>query len=163
FACLSEVFGFAKDTFEAMWDDSAERSFNGIQVRFATMDFDAAAMHGAPRRLRDAALSEQLANGPLVDANIAMPPEVVKNAEAAVWRAAAKNRAGGTLLHRVLERWDGVSAVEPLIALLAAEAGVTEDVVTRLRQRIFVLRKSSNFARVMSAPLAGREMSIRFI
>src|SRR5258706_4294815 len=93
-------------------------------------------------RLRDARLEEELRGADIVPAAVADTrypiPELPQSARLAT-------RAAGTLLHRVLERWDGKSPVTPLVDLLAAEGGVDAATAARVHQRLAVVAKSPTF------------------
>jgi len=69
-------------------------------------------------------------------------------------------RTAGTLLHRVLERWDGRSPVTPLLDLLAAEEGVDRATAGKVQQRLAVVAKSPTFQRIAAAETLGRELPI---
>jgi ATP-dependent exoDNAse (exonuclease V) beta subunit len=108
-------------------------------------------------RLRDARLEEELRDADIVPPAIADTrypiPELPQSARLAT-------RAAGTLLHRVLERWDGRSPVTPLVDLLAAEGGVDRATTARVHQRLAVVAKSPTFQRIAAAETLGRELPI---
>jgi len=114
------------------------------------------------RRLADSALEQTLAGAPPVDLIIDVPAAMplLTPAEAAVARARTRNRAAGIALHRVLERWDGIAPVEPLVAAIVNEQGVDESVAAKLRQRLAVVRDSPTFRRIAEAETIGREVPI---
>ncbi|HKB78927.1 MAG TPA: UvrD-helicase domain-containing protein [Thermoanaerobaculia bacterium] len=86
--------------------------------------------------------------------------ETLPRSEMAIARAASANRLAGTLLHRVLERWDGSSDVAALVGQLAVEQaadGAAADLVLR---RLAVVRESAMFRRILAAETIGREMPV---
>jgi ATP-dependent exoDNAse (exonuclease V) beta subunit len=83
--------------------------------------------------------------------------------EVAAHRAASRNRATGILLHRVLERWDGVANPEPLLERLAAEAAADAEAVARVRRRLATIARSATQQRIVRAETVGREVPVRFV
>jgi ATP-dependent helicase/nuclease subunit A len=170
---LIETFAFEKDGFDAMWDGEEIKTVRGVTVRFsgapptpAAHGLEIAAeVGGAPQRLLDAQLQAQLATGPLLPADITIPPqaETISATEAAQLRASSRNRGAGILLHRVLERWDGSSDLAPLMEKLASEAAADGETVSKLRQRMLSLRRSPSLQRITAAETVGRELPIRFV
>jgi len=94
---------------------------------------------------------------------VPMPPPVVDArtpAEVAITRNRARNRPLGIAVHRVLERWDGVAPLDPLITAIAREQDIDE---RALRARVAALRSSKTFERIAAAETLGREVPIRFL
>jgi ATP-dependent exoDNAse (exonuclease V) beta subunit len=117
------------------------------------------------KRLRDEALEADLASGDIVPAEVASPDQVAETlstGEIAARRAGPRGRAAGTLLHRLLELWDGRSETEPLLRQLAAEAGADADIVSRVRKRLAIVARSPFLARIAKAETVGREVPVRF-
>ncbi len=117
-------------------------------------------------RLVDPALQAELTSGALVPCVVPQPEEVtpaLPRAEVAIARRAAANRGAGILLHRILERWDGVSDVAPLLATLAVEQAADERSIDLVRQRLARVKDSKVFRRVVESETIGREMPIAFI
>jgi ATP-dependent helicase/nuclease subunit A len=120
------------------------------------------AMQQRRRRLRDAELEHDLLLAPIA------PLECGSKAAAFVVDesggfAAALQRKTGILLHRVLERWDGSSPVDPLINSLAAEQGIEREVAARVRQRLAIVAKSETLQRIARAETIGREVPIAIL
>jgi ATP-dependent helicase/nuclease subunit A len=115
------------------------------------------------RRLLDPALEQQLATGDIVPLTITTPKIAppLDSKEIAMSRAGSRNRIGGTLLHRILERWDGKSPIDPLVTALAAELGANAQTIARVRQRLAVLGRSQTWQRIAAAETIGRELTIR--
>ncbi|HEY0156377.1 MAG TPA: UvrD-helicase domain-containing protein [Thermoanaerobaculia bacterium] len=117
------------------------------------------------KRLRDRERERELA-GEIVPWDGAAPEpvaELLSPAAVAATRAGAKNRAAGTLLHRVLELWDGRADTEPLLRQLAAEAAADADAVSRVRKRLAVIARSPFLQRIANAETIGRELPVRFV
>ncbi len=115
------------------------------------------------RRLADAALEAELAAAPPVDVVVPTPAPVADirtAAEIAIARARSRNRARGIAVHRVLERWDGIAPLEPLVAAIAREQDVDEKA---LHAHVASLRTSKVFQRIAAAETLGREVPIRFL
>jgi len=114
------------------------------------------------KRLRDATLEASIASAPIVDADFAMPSfALLSRADAAKSRASSRNRAAGILLHRVLERWDARSDVEPLLRSIASEVVADTDTIARVRQRLATIARSPMLQRIAAAEILGRELPIR--
>src|SRR5207248_1882640 len=114
-------------------------------------------------RLVDPALEQQLATGDIVPLAI-ITPEIappLESKEIAMSRAGSRNRTAGTLLHRILERWDGKSQIDPLVTALAAEIGANAPTIARVRQRLAVLARSKTWQRIAAAETIGRELTMR--
>ncbi|HET8799176.1 MAG TPA: PD-(D/E)XK nuclease family protein, partial [Thermoanaerobaculia bacterium] len=165
--CLTEVLGADLKTLGTMWPESG-RALRDSAV--GTIAFEKILVRGAAdrtrRRLTDSALERELAAAEIVPIAIPAPPEVAEiltPAEIAARRAASRNRLGGTLLHRVLELWDGTSSVEPLLAQAAAEIAADGETVARVRKRLAVMAQSSLFQRLLRAETIGREFPVRFV
>jgi ATP-dependent helicase/nuclease subunit A len=117
-------------------------------------------------RLADHLLERELREEPLAPAVIPAPPPVAERltpAEAAARRAGSRSRTAGILLHRVLELWNGTSAVEPLLHAIALEIGAGDAAVERVRKRLEVVARSPLFQRINSAETIGREFPLRFV
>jgi hypothetical protein len=120
----------------------------------------------ASDRLKDGALQTELTSGDVVPCVVPQPDDVtpaLPRAEIAIARAAVANRGAGILLHRILERWDGVSDVAPLLAALAIELAADERAIDLVRRRLGRVRASDVFRRIAEAETIGREMPIVFI
>ena len=109
-------------------------------------------------RLHDEALEASLAAGEL--APLELPPPGPAAASSPIPRSRARARTAGILLHRVLERWDGISPVAPLLDRLAAEQGIDRAAANKARQRLAVVAKSPTFQRIAAAQTLGREIPI---
>ncbi len=88
---------------------------------------------------------------------------LLPRAEIAIARRGSANRSAGILLHRVLERWDGLSDVSPLIAALAIEQAADGRAADLVRRRVARVASSATFRRIASAETIGREMPIAFL
>ena len=99
-----------------------------------------------------------MATGEILPAAIA-PPPAIEPLESYT-HARLATRTAGILLHRVLERWDGRAAIAPLLDQLAAEQGADCATVSKVRQRLAVVAKSSTLARITAAEVLGREVPI---
>ena len=170
--CLVSTFEFAKDTFETMWEKEPGRVVRAMKAGNATIPvaFEKLAVRdgarAATRRLHDVALEERLANGAIVEPAIARPAALdsqLQPAEAAQARAGSRNRTAGILLHRFLERWDGIGEYAVILDRLAAETAATSQAVETVKRRIAVLRKSPAFERIQKARTVAKELPIRFI
>ena len=120
----------------------------------------------ASDRLKDGALQAELTSGALVPCIVPQPEDVapaLPRADIAIARAAAPNRGAGILLHRILERWDGVSDVAPLLAALAIELAADEQAIDLVRRRLDRVEDSDVFRRIVAAETIGREMPIVFL
>lgn len=88
---------------------------------------------------------------------------VLERRDAITRRAAAANRKSGTLLHRVLEVWNGdAPALAPLLEKLAIEQGVSEEQASRTKSRVQRLASSAAFRRIAAAETVGREVPIHY-
>lgn len=171
FRLLAEAFHFERDSFPTLWDGSGQRVVRELRVddavvhaAFETME-ESGAAERERRRLIDPLLEQRLAAGPLIPADIPSPGagSTLTRSEAAIARARGRNRAGGILLHRLLEQWDGTSDPEELLRTLALECAADERTIGAVRRRVAALRTSSAFQRIMAAELLGREMAIHFL
>ncbi|HYS55829.1 MAG TPA: UvrD-helicase domain-containing protein [Thermoanaerobaculia bacterium] len=119
----------------------------------------------ANRRLHDPELEATLASGAIVPCQVPHPdpPPLLPRAEVAIARNAIANRGAGILLHRVLERWDGVSDVAPLLAKLAIEVAADERSIDLVGSRLTMVSNSTVFRRIANANTIGREMPIAFL
>jgi ATP-dependent helicase/nuclease subunit A len=165
--CLTEVLAVDRKELPSLWSDGREIH----QTEIGPIAFEPSGATGsqpvaARKRLRDSALEAQLATGELLPVSIATPEPVADTltpAAVAATRAGSKNRAAGTLLHRVLELWDGRADTEPLLRQLAAEAAADADAVVKVRKRLAVIARSPFLQRIASAEPLGREYPVRFV
>jgi ATP-dependent helicase/nuclease subunit A len=165
--CLTEVLEIDRKELGLLWPES------GREVRetpIGTVAFEKVAARATEqrtrKRLHDAELEAQLATGALVAPNIVAPAPaatLLTTAQVAAQRAGSRSRAAGTLLHRVLELWDGRSDVEPLLRQLAIEAAADADAVSRVRKRLGVIARSEFLQRIARAETVGREVPVRFL
>ncbi len=156
FSCLTEAFGFEKESFARWWNEGRElRTLNGISVAFEKLS-----AHGAGertrRRLRDPQLEAALATNELAEPSLTPLPPIEK-LEIPVRR----DRSAGILLHRVLELWDGASDPLSVLSAAATELGSSPDAVAQARQRLHVVTQSETFRRIAAAETIGRELPIR--
>jgi len=156
FSCLTEAFGFAKDSFARWWEEGRVlRTLNGIPVAFEKV-----AARGAGertrRRLRDPQLEVTVATNELVDPSLT-PLQPIEKLAIPVRR----DRSAGILLHRVLELWDGLSDPLAVLSSAASELGASTDVVAQVKQRLQTVMRSETFRRIASAETIGRELPIR--
>lgn len=162
-ACMNEAL--AIDVGSETWGDGREVRDSVIgPVAFERCRIAAAEGHRRPRLL-DEALESTVASGPLATVQIAEPAVAapLSTADVAARRAASRNRAAGTLLHRFLEVWDGHAPAEALLVSLAAEAGAGTETVARVRERVASIRRSPVMARIASAETIARELPIQLI
>jgi ATP-dependent helicase/nuclease subunit A len=165
--CLTEAIGIERKELPLLWPDA------GREVRetpIGKVAFEKVAVgrteQRTRKRLHDAALEAQLAASAIVDADIASPPPPappLSTAEVASRRAGTRLRAAGTLLHRVLELWDGRAETEPLLRQLAVEAAADAEAVTRVRKRLATIARSPFLQRLAQAETLGREVPVRFL
>jgi ATP-dependent exoDNAse (exonuclease V) beta subunit len=87
---------------------------------------------------------------------------LLTSAEIASRRAGSRGRTAGTLLHRVLELWDGRADVESLLRQVAVEAAADNDSISRVRKRLSVIARSEFLQRIANAETLGREVPVRF-
>ncbi|HEX3581126.1 MAG TPA: UvrD-helicase domain-containing protein [Thermoanaerobaculia bacterium] len=113
------------------------------------------------KRLLDADLERELAEGPIVPLAAAMPEAVAVLPEAYRLRAGLRNREAGIVLHRVLELWDGVAPIASLIAEAANEIGASTEAVTRVKSRLGNIAQSPTMQRIARAETVARELPIR--
>lgn len=88
---------------------------------------------------------------------------VLSRAEIKIARAGSANRVAGILLHRVLERWDGVSDAAPLLGELAIEQAADERATDLVRRRLAQISASAVYRRIFGVETIGCEMPIAFI
>ena len=160
-ACLNTSLGI--DVKNLQWIDGVEvRDWSGIAVAFETMSGEAGTRRR--RKLRDPSLEQQLVEGDIVPLSISAPTVVapLDSATIAISRKGSRNRVGGMLLHRVLERWDGDSPLDPLVNSLAAELGANGETIARVRQRLGVITRSQTMLRIRNAETIGRELVVYF-
>ncbi len=101
-----------------------------------------------------------------VAVSIATPPpldNLLSAADSAAQRGGARRRAAGSLLHRVLERWDGRSPFAPLLAALAAEQGADADTAALAARRMQTVAQSETFRAIAGGETLGREMPLAFL
>jgi ATP-dependent helicase/nuclease subunit A len=167
--CLLEVLGMERTALASMWPESGRIVH---ETTIGPVAFERAELHGAAarkrKRLHDEALEMSLATSPIVPLELSAQIAVrgtqrMSPAEVAARRAGSRNRAAGILLHRVMERWDGVQSVEPLLHALAEEAAADMEVVTRVRKRLGTIARSETLQRIARAETIGREMPVRFV
>jgi ATP-dependent exoDNAse (exonuclease V) beta subunit len=156
-ACLRDALEI--DVKNLSWNEG--REVRGM-VAFEKISGDSTSSRRR-RRLIDPALERQLATGDIVPLTITTPEIAppLESKEIAMSRAGSRNRIGGTLLHRVLERWDGKSPIDPLVTALAAELGTNAQTIARVRQRLAALSHSKTWQRIAAAETIGRELTIR--
>lgn len=113
------------------------------------------------RRLHDARLEAELASSPIVPATLPMPiaPPPTANRQPPT----QTSRTAGTLLHRVLELWDGRSDYDPLIRALAIETLADAEAVARVRRRLANVARSETMQRIARAETLGREVTVRVV
>ena len=159
--CLNELFG--ERTWSGEGRELREVSIGGTPV---TVAFEKLPPGDEPeartrRRLRDPELEAQLRDGAIVELALEQPAiDLPRLDDPLKARIRSSHRAAGILLHRVLERWDGTSPVEPLLRALAAEAAADDETVSKVRQRLQVMAKSATFARIAAAETIAREMPV---
>jgi ATP-dependent helicase/nuclease subunit A len=117
-------------------------------------------LHGAQRKLADAALEAQLAAAPPVPLLL---PECRTGFSPSPTRPILRGRTAGILLHRFLERWDGRAPAEPLLAALAREQGCDDETHALVRRRAAALARSETYRRIADAEIVGRELPIAFV
>jgi hypothetical protein len=117
-------------------------------------------------RLVDADLESTLATGEIVGLQLAgglKPAATLSRGDVLAARGGAANRSAGILLHRILERWDGKSALSPLIAMLAGECAADADAIEKVKRRMTTVGRSAMFQRIVRCETIGREMPIAFV
>jgi len=163
--CLHESLGMDRVALAAAWPESGREvhATPAGPVAFEKLEIAGAGTRKR-KRLKDAELEATLAASDIVPLEIAAPPAVARltPGEIAARRAGSRNRAAGILLHRVLERWDGRSDVEPLLQQLASEAGADAEAVSRVRRRLGTIARSDTLQRIARAETIGREVPVRF-
>jgi ATP-dependent helicase/nuclease subunit A len=159
--CLNDVFG------ERAWSGAGrqvrEVAIGGtaVPVAFEKIAADEEPEARTRRRLRDAALEAELREGAIVEFALEVPElDLPRLDDPVKARIRSSHRAAGILLHRVLERWDGTSPVEPLLRALAAEVAADEETVSKVRQRLHVVAASPTLARIAAAETIARELPI---
>ena len=163
--------GFVKFLAEAIpsvtdasaWPESGREvtQINGITFALER-PWSAAAPGGAVRkRLTDFELETELLEMPTVALEIDAVPAIVAVGGGAPQRAAG--RGAGILLHRVLERWDGVAPIEPLFASIVKELGIDAETAARVEARLATVRKSAMLQRILHAETTGREFPISIL
>jgi len=117
------------------------------------------------RRLADRQLETELASLPAVDPLLPPPApapatSVIPRNEVLARRAASQRRGAGILLHRVLEFWNGTSAIDPLLNAIAVEQGAETATIALVRKRLANVAKSETFLRIGRAETLGRELPL---
>ncbi|MGK2858870.1 MAG: UvrD-helicase domain-containing protein [Thermoanaerobaculia bacterium] len=103
----------------------------------------------ATEALRDALIAG-------VNTPVALTPDVVDQR-----LAAARYRERGTMIHRVLERWDGeASSLSVLVESLRIEAALDVAEASIVRDRLTALRESKSWRRIDGMETLGREVVI---
>ena len=168
--------GFGKylaDTFcvdPSMWAEEPGRVVKslpiGIPVAFERMP--ARDLGDRKRgRLVDADLESTLATGGIVECSGALQPAgpavTLSRGDVLAARGGAANRSAGILLHRILERWDGKSALSPLIETLAGECAADAGAIEKVKRRMTTVGRSAMFQRIARCETIGREMPIAFV
>ena len=120
-------------------------------------------LHRARRKLADRELEARLASAPPVPLELPQLPQCRPGFSASTPRPSLKARAAGTLLHRFLERWDGIAPSDAFLATLAGEHGCDNDTHMLVKRRIATLSSSETYKRVSSAEIVGRELPIAFL
>jgi ATP-dependent helicase/nuclease subunit A len=167
---LAETFGIDP----SMWPEEPGRVVKslpiGIPVAFERMP--ARDLGDRKRgRLVDADLESTLATGEIVEwcvgrlqpADRLKPVLTLSRADVLAARGGAANRSAGILLHRILERWDGKSALSPLIATLAGECAADAGAIEKVTRRMTTVGRSAMFQRIARCETIGREMPIAFV
>jgi len=164
--CLTEALGIDRKELPLLWPEG------GREVRdtpIGAVAFEKVAVgrteQRTRKRLHDATLEAQLAASDILEADIASPAvaaATLTTAEVASRRAGSRSRAAGTLLHRVLELWDGRADTEPLLRQLAVEAAADAEAVSRVRKRLATIARSEFLLRIAKAETLGREVPVRF-
>jgi ATP-dependent helicase/nuclease subunit A len=164
--CLTEALGIDRKELPLLWPEAGREV---RQTPVGAVAFEKVAVGGTEqrtrKRLHDAALEAQLAAAEIVGVEIASPAPVattLTSGEVASRRAGSRSRAAGTLLHRVLELWDGRADTEPLLRQLAVEAAADAEAVTRVRKRLATIGRSEFLQRIASAETLGTEVPVRF-
>jgi ATP-dependent exoDNAse (exonuclease V) beta subunit len=165
--CLTEGLGIDFKSLAAMWPGEGRHVRDTV---IGPVAFEKIAVQGAAdrvrRRLVDAELERTLAEMEIVPIDIPAPGEVAETlstSEVAARRAASRNRIGGTLLHRVLELWNGTASAEPHLQQAATELGADNETILRVRKRLQTIPQSPTFQRLQRAETIGREFPVRFL
>lgn len=162
FVCVKGAYkkGFSKYLQEAlpydasMWPEEPCRivtSLNGVNV---ALERTASRAVVATRRKLTIDVPSQLA--PLACGSLLPPSYPTRRRQAAAIQA-------GILLHRVLERWDGVSDIAALLPMLADEQAADAEVMKRVERRLAVIAKSPMLTRIANAETIGRELPISIL
>ncbi|MCU1348810.1 MAG: uncharacterized protein JWO56_1840, partial [Acidobacteria bacterium] len=129
FSCLVDTFAFAKNEFPSLWSEGRtvrQLPVNGVAVPVAFEKVQpGVAGQRQRRRLVDTERERSLVEAPIAALSLQEPPAPAPRLsaqEAARGRAGGRHRQAGTLLHRVLERWDGRGQPDTLLRQLAVEA-----------------------------------------
>ena len=162
---LVELLGISGSEFPAEPGRLERRLSIGVNAAFEKVALPQQE-RAASDRLKDGALQAELTSGAVVPCVVPQPEDLtpaLPRAEIAIARAAAANRSAGILLHRILERWNGISDVAPLLAALAIELAADERAIDLVRRRLGRVRDSDVFRRIVGAETIGQEMPIVFI
>src|SRR5439155_3538757 len=156
FACLSEIFGFDKNTLDPHCE---------IPIDIVTMPVsDPVSVRR--KRLLDQQLEQSLASGEIVPLEIhslTRTTQMLTPQAAAIAKSSARNRAAGIVVHRLLELWDGASDLDVLLRNVAHEYCADDCTMTGVVQRLGTLRRSTAFDRIIRGETIARELPIRFI
>lgn len=169
---LHDALALDKDGLAALFDEPGTRTLRVTSIGPVAVEsfvFDGLVSGGTPRprrRLRDAHLEGVVRSEPLASLAIMRPEPVAESLDAAqiaARRSGARARVAGTLLHRVLELWDGASDFEPLLRGAATEAGAERSIVVQVRKRLATVARSPHLIRIRSAETVGREVPVHVI
>ena len=167
FGSLTEALGIDRVALGGMWPaEGREVKVTAIgPVAFERLERSVGAKRRR-RRLNDEELQATLTSSDIVACEIPVPEPAtttLSTGEVAALRSASRNRAGGILLHRVLERWDGTSDAGALLEQLATEAAADAETVARVRRRLATIARSTTQQRIARAETVGREVPVRFV
>jgi ATP-dependent helicase/nuclease subunit A len=149
---LVDIFGVDP----TMW--SADRSVRNLPIGPVALEVIAGAPASSP--------AAPPAFSPAPPCVVPQPPPMVielSRGEIAIARAGSAKRSAGIVLHRVLERWDGQSDVEPLLTAIAVEQAADDDCIALVRRRLATVSRSQMLQRIAHAQTIGREMPISFL
>lgn len=160
--CLTEGLGVDFKTIATLWPESGRESRETAigSVAFEKVEVQATSER-VRRRLLDDALERELASASLVPIAIPAPASGIELVTPR--RNDARRRLIGTLLHRVLELWDGAANPEPLLQQSAIELAADGVVINQVRARLRALAQSPTFQRILRADTVGREFPVRFL
>lgn len=170
---MEATFGLEPKAIGALWKDGVASEIvdlptandRVIRARFEQLSREEAGESARKRFANDAwePLAAAIAIDSIAPAQAA-EPQLLETGEAIARRKAAGNRKAGTLLHRVLELWDGnASKPAALLERLAVEQAASVDDVARVRKRLERIVASKGFRRIHSADTVGREVPIFYL